>query len=184
MLTVYTSTMAKEYFTKSLTALPAMLSNKQAVAVGDFDNDGDLDLFIGGRGVPGSFPLPSQSYLLRNDTQNGEVHFTDVTASVCPPLQKPGMVTVAQFVDLNNDKFPELIIAGDWMPVMLFDNKKGILSDQSTTAGLQHLNGMWSSLTATDVDGDGDIDIVLGNCGYNDQFAHTSAFPAAANVCK
>jgi hypothetical protein len=151
-----------------------MLSSKQAIAVGDFDNDGDLDLFVGGRGVPGSFPLPSESYLLRNDSQNGVVRFTNVTASICPALQKSGMVTVAQWVDINNDHFPELVIAGDWMPVMLFNNNKGKLEDISPASGLKNLNGMWSALTATDIDSDGDVDFLLGNCGYNDQFSKTS----------
>lgn len=164
----------KGNFTKSVDALPAMLSSKQAVAVGDFDNDGDLDLFVGGRGVPGSFPLASRSYVLRNDTKNGIPRFTDVTDEVCPQLQKPGMVTVAQWVDINNDHYPELVIAGDWMPVMLFNNNKGKLEDISAKSGLNNLNGMWSSLAATDVDGDGDIDFVLGNCGYNDQFSKTN----------
>ncbi|MDB5276218.1 MAG: RNA-binding protein [Ferruginibacter sp.] len=164
----------KGNFVKNMDALPAMLSSKQAIAVGDFDNDGDLDLFVGGRGVPGSFPLPSVSYLLRNDTQNGVTRFTDVTASICPALQKSGMVTVAQWADINNDHFPELVIAGDWMPVMLFNNNKGNLEDISLASGLKNLNGMWSALTVTDIDGDGDIDFLLGNCGYNDQFSKTS----------
>ncbi|MEO6547763.1 MAG: FG-GAP-like repeat-containing protein, partial [Ferruginibacter sp.] len=163
----------KGNFTKSMDALPLMLSSKQAIAAGDFDNDGDMDLFVGGRGLPGSFPMPSSSYLLRNDGQQGIPHFTDVTATVCPQLQKPGMVMVAQWVDINKDHYPELIIAGDWMPVILFDNTKGKLEDISAGSGLKNLNGMWSSLTATDVDADGDIDILLGNCGYNDQFSHT-----------
>ncbi len=164
----------KGNFTKSNDALPAMLSSKQAIAVGDFDNDGDLDLFIGGRGKPGSFPLSSPSYLLRNDSKNGIVHFTDVTATMCPALQKPGMVTAAQWVDINNDHYPELVLAGDWMPVLLFNNNQGKLEDISTKSGLKNLNGMWSALTATDVDGDGDIDFILGNCGYNDQFSTTN----------
>lgn len=163
----------KGNFSKITGALPEMLSSKQAIAAGDFDNDGDIDLFVGGRGMPGSFPLPSSSYLLRNDTHNGIIHFTDITTTV-PALQKPGMLTVAQWVDIDKDQFPELVIAGDWMPVMLFKNDKGKLEDISATAGLKNLNGMWSALTATDIDGDGDIDLLLGNCGYNDQFSHTN----------
>lgn len=164
----------KGNFTKTVDALPAMLSSKQAIAAGDFDNDGDLDLFIGGRGLPGAFPMASASYLLRNDSENGSVKFTDITAAVSPDLQKAGMVTVAQWDDLDKDRYPELIIAGDWMPVRLFNNNKGKLEDRSIAAGLVNLHGMWSSLTATDIDGDGDMDILLGNCGYNDQFSKTN----------
>ncbi|MEO6232422.1 MAG: VCBS repeat-containing protein [Ferruginibacter sp.] len=163
----------KGNFSKSIDALRSMLSSKQAIAAADFDNDGDIDLFVGGRGVPGSFPLASQSYLLRNDSKNGQIRFTDVTAMVCPALQKPGMVTAAQWVDINKDQYPELVLAGDWMPVMLFKNNKGNLEDISSASGFKNLNGMWSSLKATDIDGDGDIDFLLGNCGYNDQFSKT-----------
>ena len=151
-------------------ALPSMFSSKQAIAVGDFDNDGDLDLFVGGRGMPGSFPLPSKSYLLRNDSKNGKVIFTDVTDEIAPALRQPGMVTTAVWTDLNNDHYPELMIAGDWMPIMLFQNNKGKLQDISKDAGLANTNGMWSVIKAADIDGDGDIDFIIGNCGYNNQF--------------
>ncbi|MEX6688264.1 VCBS repeat-containing protein [Danxiaibacter flavus] len=157
----------KGNFIKEPNALPAMLSDKQAVAVGDFDNDGDLDLFIGGRVVPGSFPMAARSYLLRNDTKNGSVHFTDVTEDA---WRKPGMVTAAAWADLDNDHFPELLIAGDWMNVMLFKNNAGKLTNISAASGVQNLNGMWASINAADVDGDGDTDFILGNCGYNNQF--------------
>ncbi len=157
----------KGNFSKEPNALPAMLSNKQAVAVGDFDNDGDMDLFVGGRVVPGSFPLPARSYLLRNDTKNGTLHFTDITDDA---LRKPGMVTAATWADLDGDHFPELLIAGDWMSVMLFKNNAGKLENISAASGLQNLNGMWASINAADVDGDGDLDFIIGNCGYNNQF--------------
>jgi hypothetical protein len=169
-------------FTKAANALPAMLSSKLAIAAGDFDRDGDMDLFVGGRGVPGSFPLPSSSYLLRNDTQNGIVHFTDVTDEVCPALRKAGMITAAAFTDLDSDQFPELIIAGDWMPVLLFKNNKGVLQNIPANAGLQNMNGMWASVTPADVDGDGDMDFVLGNCGYNNQFSASKERPITMYV--
>jgi hypothetical protein len=163
-------------------ALPPMLSSKYAIAAGDIDHDGDLDLFVGGRGLPGSFPLPSKSYILRNDSKGGQVHFTDVTEEVCAALRMPGMVTAAVFSDLDNDGYPELLIAGDWMPVRLFHNTKGQLSDVSVAAGLKDLSGMWSSITAADVDGDGDTDFIMGNCGYNDQFKASPAQPVTLYV--
>jgi enediyne biosynthesis protein E4 len=161
----------KGNFTKNLDGFPSMLHSKQTAAAADFDHDGDIDLFVGGRSIPGSFPMAAPSYLLRNDSKKGVLKFVDVTAAICPLLQKPGMVTTAKWLDLNNDKLPELIIAGDWMPVMIFKNNKTSFEDISVSSGLQNLNGMWSSLEAADVDADGDMDFVLGNCGYNDQFS-------------
>jgi hypothetical protein len=148
-------------------ALPPMLSSKLAIAAGDFDHDGDIDLFIGGRGLPGSFPLPSKSYLLRNDSHNGNILFTDVTDQLAPTLREPGMVTAAAWVDMNHDQFPELLLAGDWMSVVLFDNKDGRLTDVSASAGLTGLGGMWSSITPLTGEGG---DLLLGNAGYNGQF--------------
>jgi len=163
-------------------ALPPMLSSKNAIAAGDIDHDGDLDLFVGGRGLPGSFPQPSKSYILRNDSKGGQVHFTDVTDEACAALRLPGMVTAAVFADLDNDAYPELLIAGDWMPVRLFHNTQGRLSDVSAAAGLNGLSGMWSSIMAADVDGDGDTDFIMGNCGYNDQFKASPAQPMTLYV--
>jgi hypothetical protein len=167
----------KGNFTKATDALPAMLSSKCAVAVGDFDNDGYLDLFVGGRGTPGSFPLPSKSYLLHNDSKNGSIHFSDVTEDVCPALRLPGMITAACFSDIDNDHFPDLIIAGDWMPVMIFKNNNGKFEDISGKAGLKNLSGMWSSITPADVDKDGKTDFILGNCGLNNQFKASEKEP-------
>ena len=167
----------KGNFTKATSVLPQMLSNKQAVAVGDFDKDGDLDLFVGGRAVPGSFPLPAASYLLRNDSKSGEIKFTDVTDQLTPSLRKPGMVTTALWTDLYHDGYPELVIAGDWMQIMLFNNEKGKLTDISSTAGLANTGGMWSAIKADDIDNDGDTDYIIGNCGLNEQLNADSAHP-------
>ena len=164
-------------FTRLKDALPAMLNNKQAVAAADFDKDGDVDLFIGGASVPGSFPAAARSYLLRNDTKNGAIRFTDVTESVCKELLYPGMVTAATWADLNKDGYPELMIAGDWMAISLFQNNNGRLKDVSSSAGLAGSDGMWSALTADDIDNDGDIDFIAGNCGLNNQFRPSQKEP-------
>ena len=172
----------KGNFSRATNALPAMLSSKFAVAAADFDHDGDVDLFVGGRGVPGSYPLASRSYLLRNDSKNGQIHFTDVTAEMCKGLLVPGMVKAAVWADLNQNSYPDLLIAGDWMPVMLFQNDRGSLTDISAKSGLTHLNGMWGSITAADVNNDGKMDFILGNCGYNDQFKASPKQPMTMYV--
>ena len=131
----------------------------------DYDGDGDEDLFIGGR-VSEKYPLPPNSYLLQNN--NGI--FTDVTASVCPPLKNTGMVTAAVSTDFNNDQQPDLIIAGDWMPVRFFKNSNGRLEEVTRATGLTAMNGMWRSLIASDIDNDGDMDLVAGNIGLNNYY--------------
>lgn len=172
----------KGEFTKAINALPPMGSSKQAVAAGDFDRDGDLDLFVGGRGKAGSFPLPSRSYVLRNDSEKGQVKFTDITASIASGLEFPGMVTTADWCDVDADGFPELIIAGDWMPVMLFRNENGALKDISKDAGLLNTAGQWGALTTSDIDGDGDIDILAGNAGSNTQYKPSADEPMTMHV--
>ncbi|MFT3933354.1 MAG: VCBS repeat-containing protein [Chitinophagaceae bacterium] len=169
-------------FTDAPDALPQMLSSKQAIAVADFDHDGDMDIFIGGRGIPGSFPLPSKSYLLRNDSKKGKLLFTDVTDELAPALRQPGMITTATWTDTNNDGYPELLIAGDWMPLMFFQNNNGRLQDVSKSAGLSGTNGMWAAIKEMDVDGDGDMDFIVGNCGLNNQFKASAEEPMTMYV--
>lgn len=163
----------KGNFTKTVSALPLMLGSKQAIATADFDKDGDIDLFVGGACKAGEFPYSSRSYLLRNDSKNGNIQFTDVTENVGKSLVNPGMVTTSTWADLDKDGYPELILAGDWMPVKLFQNQGGILNDISSVSGLAQTDGMWSALKATDIDNDGDMDFIVGNCGLNSQFKAT-----------
>lgn len=169
----------KGNFQRASAALPAMNDSKMAVTAADFDQDGDLDLFVGGRGKAGFFPLPSVSFLLRNDTKKGSnvPVFTDITDQIVPSLRLIGMVQSAIWSDLNNDKYPELIIAGDWMPVCIFQNKNGKFTEISSQSGLANTEGMWASLLATDIDNDGDIDIIAGNAGLNNQFKASDKEP-------
>ncbi len=132
------------------------------VSAADFDGDGDLDLFIGGR-VSKEYPLPARSFILQNN--NG--YFTDVTEKVCPALQKPGMVTAAVWADFNNDNQIDLVVAGEWMPIRFFKNNHGILKESTDSTGLTNMNGMWRSLIAVDIDNDGDMDFIAGNLGLN-----------------
>ena len=128
----------------------------------DFDNDGDKDLFIGGRHKPGHYPTSPQSFLLENI--NGI--FVDITDNV-EGLSHAGMVTSAIWVDFFGDNYPELIIAGEWMPIRVFDNQVGEFKEVTEKFGLVNSHGWWNSLESGDFDEDGDIDIIAGNLGRN-----------------
>jgi len=142
------------------------------VSVGDYDGDGDMDVFIGGR-ISGKYPLSPKSFIL----QNNKGVFTDVTAKVCPALQNPGMITSAVWTDFDNDKQTDLVIAGEWMPLRFFKNNHGVLTEVTESTGLNHMNGMWRRLIATDIDGDGDMDLVAGNLGLNCEYRVSPAEP-------
>jgi hypothetical protein len=167
----------KGVFREEVLALPSMRNPKQCIAVTDVDGDGDLDLFVGGRAVPGSFPMAARSYLLRNDTQGANVKFTDITAGV-PVLLNPGMVTAVVFTDLNADKKPDLLLVGDWMPVMAFKNTGATFETQAIEQ-LKDTDGMWAAMEAADLDSDGDLDFILGNAGLNNQYKPTPDRPMA-----
>lgn len=162
----------KGNFTLATDALPATLSSGSCARAADFDDDGDLDVFVGGRVIAGAYPLAPESYLLRND--NGK--FTDVTSVLAPELAKAGMITDALWTDFNNDGKIDLMVAGEFMPLMLFQNKGAALVRVSNTGLDQHV-GWWNSLAAADFDHDGDIDYVAGNLGANNYYHISDATP-------
>ncbi len=164
----------KGNFVKKESAMPSLLASKGCVKAADIDGDGDIDLFVGGRVVPGKYPTAPRSYILLND---GKGTFTDVTQKNCAALMQPGMVTDALWMDINNDKQPDLVVVGEWMPVKVFINAKGILSDASSTYIHFASTGWWNRISAADMDGDGDLDLVIGNCGTNTQFHATEKEP-------
>lgn len=143
-----------------------------AVTVGDFNNDGKQDIFIGGR-VSKSYPLAPKSYLLRNDGNN----FTDVTAEICPDLQNIGMVTAATWTDFDGDGKTDLVVSGDWMPIHFFKNDGKTLQNVTAATGLTDINGMWRSIVAVDIDNDGDTDFVAGNLGINNNYRVSATTP-------
>ncbi len=147
-------------------ALPELRSPGACVSAADFDGDGDSDLFVGGSAEPASYPLPACSYLLRNDGGR----FTDVTAAQAPALEKPGIVTAAQWADLDKDGWPDLVLTGEWMPITVFKNQHGRLVDITADMGLAQTSGWWNTLTIKDLNGDGDPDLVAGNLGLNTKF--------------
>ncbi|MGV3586425.1 MAG: VCBS repeat-containing protein [Adhaeribacter sp.] len=143
--------------------LPAMYDNKSCVRPADFDQDGDLDLFVGGRVIGYQYGMSPKSYLLLND---GQGRFTDATAKLAPALQKAGMVTDGQWADYDQDGDLDLIVVGDWMPVQVYENQKGKLVPDNAT-GLATATGFWQVIKGADFDKDGDLDFVVGNLGTN-----------------
>jgi len=154
------------HFSADTGALPAITAITKAVTVADYDGDGDMDIFIGGRLLPQQYPQSPRSYLL----QNNKGRFTDVTTTVCPELAYAGMVTGALFTDFDNDKKQDLIICGEWMPIRFFRNNGQSFSDITATTGLTHMNGLWRTLQQSDIDGDGDMDYIAGNTGLNNKY--------------
>ena len=157
-------------------ALPPMPVSVGAVAAADFDHSGRLGLFIGGRVQPGEYPLPPQSALLAN--RGGR--FEDVTDSLAPGLRGVGMVTSALWTDVDGDGWPDLLLAVDWGQVKYFHNSQGKgFEDWTERAGFASAGtGWWTSIAATDFNGDGRIDYVVGNLGLNTHFRADPAHPA------
>ncbi len=162
-------------FSKSENRIPLMLTSASCVDAADMDSDGDQDLFIGGRLIPGTYPLAPRSYILEND---GTGNFTDVTEKLNPELMNPGMVTDALWTDFNGDEKPDLILVGEWMPVRLFLNMGTGLEELAEQEGMQYSEGWWNTIHGEDFDKDGDMDYVLGNLGKNFQIKPTPKEPA------
>jgi hypothetical protein len=153
--------------------LPNINVSASSVIASDFDNDGDNDLFIGGRLKTKEYPLPPRSYVLRND----KGIFTDVTKEMHPALVTPGLVSSAVWADLNRDDRPDLVLAGEWMPIRVFINEGKTFSEQTEQFGLKDSNGWWNCLRAADLNNDGFPEIIAGNYGLNSFFEPTSENP-------
>ena len=160
-------------FEKANGWVPELLESGAAVAAVDFDKDGDLDLVVGGRVIPGSYPEAPRSVLLRNQGDK----FEDATDEVAPELAKAGMVTALVWSDIDGDSWSDLLVATDWGPVRVYKNDSGKLKEQTEQAGLSDRLGWYSSICAGDIDNDGDTDFIVGNTGLNTKYKATPEKP-------
>ena len=151
-----------------------MYKRQSCVRIADYDNDGDEDVFIGGRSIPGQYGVIPPSYLLRND----KGFFTDVTNTVAPQLKNVGMVTDAVWADTDADNLKDLIVVGEWMPVSIFKSDGKKLSPSHLNKQLANTKGWWNCIKAADLDNDGDMDFVVGNLGLNTKIKADSSHPA------
>ncbi|MGK0323101.1 MAG: hypothetical protein ACJARX_001696 [Psychroserpens sp.] len=160
-------------FVRNSSALPNITQSSQCVSASDIDNDGDLDLFVGTRLIARQYTYPATSYLLINENGN----FKKAKSETVLALSDIGMVTDAVFTDVDSDGDEDLMIVGEWMEIKVLINTDGVFEDQSDYYGLSDTRGMWWSITAGDLDGDGDDDYVIGNLGKNNKFKATEEHP-------
>ena len=189
----------KGNFTENIKALPSFLKSGSCVKAVDFDHDGDLDLFVGGRVEVNAYPKPVSSYILRNDSPRSVGRpapdggakkastvtppsgagglFTNITAQFAPELQNIGLVCDALWTDYDNDGWQDLMLAGEWMPITILKNKQGKLLERIENQGLKSQVGFWNSISSGDFDNDGDMDYIAGNLGINTMNKVSEEFP-------
>jgi len=154
-------------------SLPELFTSSHSVASVDFDRDGDLDLFVGSRSVPGKYPLTPKSHLLINDDGVFQVADGDQSGGV----EDVGLVNSAVWSDFNSDGWPDLLVAVEWGPVTVFKNNQGTLVNVTESVGLGEQFGWWHGITAADLDADGDMDYVVTNQGRNTKYHATPNHP-------
>jgi enediyne biosynthesis protein E4 len=166
-------------FRKAVGSLPAEDVSGSRVAAADYDGDGDVDLFVGGRVVPWHYGADPRSMLLQND---GHGHFTDVTKRLAPELEHVGMVTDAVWRDVDGDGRLDLVVVGEWMPITVFHNAGGGRLVRLPSRGLEQSEGWWNRIVAGDFTGNGRVDFMVGNLGLNTRFQATAAEPVTMYV--
>ena len=170
---IYLNNGKGDFIRGASTLLPRMFDSGGVITASDIDKDGRLDLFIGGRVVPGKYPEFPRSYILKNSGPK----FIDVTENIAPNLKNSGMVTSAIFCDVNGDSWDDLLITYEWGPVRYYQNDNGKFFDRTIESGLNDRLGWFNSISAGDIDNDGDIDFVIGNFGFNTKYKATLKKP-------
>lgn len=169
----------KGNFKQDTAALPHNYTSKLCVKSFDYNKDGKLDLFISGRVDPGHYPKPVSSIILKNDSQDGAAKFIDVTDEVAPELKNIGLVCDALFTDFDNDREVDLMLAGEWMPVMFFKNMNGKFKSITGTTGIGNKVGWWTSIVAGDFRHTGRTDYIVGNTGLNTLYQASDQYPVS-----
>jgi hypothetical protein len=169
----------KGNFRKALDALQPLEISGSRAAAADYDGDGNVDIFVGGRSVPGRYGLDPQSVLLHND---GKGHLIDVADVAAPGLSRVGMVTDAVWKDVDADGRLDLVVVGDWMPLTIFRNTGHGKLARMTVPGLEKSNGWWNRIIAGDFTGNGRVDFIVGNFGVNSRIRATASEPVSMYV--
>ncbi|WP_439697174.1 VCBS repeat-containing protein [Mucilaginibacter sp. AW1-7] len=167
----------KGNFTLATDALPTNFTSKLCVRACDYNKDGKLDLFVSGRVEPWKYPQPVSSIILRNDSHDGHIKFTDVTAQVAPALKNAGLICDALFTDFDNDGWPDLVMAGEWMPITFLKNDHGKFVNITAKSGVADKLGMWNTITGGDFRHTGRTDYIVGNLGQNSLLQASDQYP-------
>jgi hypothetical protein len=153
--------------------IPEITTSNSCVVPHDFDRDGDMDLFVGGRLMPALYPYSPNCLLLEN--QQGKL--VDVSMEKAPVVNKLGMVNAAKWIDYDLDGDDDLVIVGEWMPITILKNESGTFEDVTVQAGLAKSSGWWQTVQTADMDQDGDMDLIAGNLGLNSKYKASAEYP-------
>lgn len=167
-------------FEKSSQQFPEKrLAATSCVTAGDYDGDGDMDLFVGSRLRSFLFGVPVNGYILQND---GKGNFTDVSPTIAEDLKEIGLITDAKWADIDGDKDLDLVIVGEWMGVTILKNNSEGSGIKFTKTTIENSNGWWNTMEMADLDNDGDMDFVVGNHGLNSRFKTSVEHPACIYI--